>query len=129
MRNRHTINRARRLRKTATVAERALWKQLRAHQLNGWGFRRQSDVGGYVVDFLCHAPKLVVELDGPLHEEPEQEAFDARRDKEIEALGFAIFRLNERFVREAPEGAIMLISAIGRRVREGLPALPDDDPE
>lgn len=129
MRNRHTINRARRLRKTATVAERALWKQLRAHQLNGWGFRRQSDVGGYVVDFLCHAPKLVVELDGPLHEEPEQEAFDARRDKEIEALGFAIFRLNERFVREAPEEAIMLISAIGRRVLEGLPALPDDDPE
>lgn len=81
------------------------------------------------MDFLCHAPKLVVELDGPLHEEPEQEAFDARRDKEIEALGFAIFRLNERFVREAPEEAIMLISAIGRRVLEGLPALPDDDPE
>lgn len=127
MRNRRTIYRARRLRKTATVAEKALWKRLRDHQLNGWGFRRQADVGVYVVDFLCHAPRLVVELDGPIHEEAEQEAFDKRRDKEIEALGFAIFRLNERFVREAPEEAIMLISAIGRRALEGLPPIPDDD--
>lgn len=70
-----------------------------------------------------------MELDGPIHAEPEQAAFDARRDREIEAFGFAIFRLNERFVREAPEETIMLISAIGRRVLEGLSPIPDDDLE
>lgn len=97
------VNRARRLRQTQSVAEKVLWERLRRNQLNGWGFRRQSPLGGYVVDFLCHKPALVVEVDGPVHDTEEQKAFDAARTEKLEALGFLVVRVRERVVRDAPD--------------------------
>src|SRR5688572_31176226 len=52
------------LRHTATASERWMWEQLRARRLHGFKFRRQEPLGPYVVDFYCHAARLVVELDG-----------------------------------------------------------------
>ena len=126
MRDRRIIERARRLRRDATLAERVLWQKLRGHKLRGWSFRRQSDVGGYVVDFVCHELRLIIELDGPVHEEPEQAAFDGERDRKLMALGFAVLRLNERFVREAPEEAVLTIIGVARRVEAGLPPILDE---
>jgi very-short-patch-repair endonuclease len=100
---------------------------LRAHRLNGWGFRRQSGVAGYVVDFICHDPKLVVEIDGPVHEQAEQAAFDKRRDAEIKSLGFTIIRINEKLVRERTAEALAWISFVGRRLLEGLHPYPEDE--
>ena len=85
VRHRPTTLRARRLRKESTVAEAALWGILRAHRVENWSFRRQSAVAGYVADFVCHDPKLVVEVDGPIHNRAEQAAFDKIRDEEMEA--------------------------------------------
>ncbi|MDX2275212.1 MAG: DUF559 domain-containing protein [Hyphomonadaceae bacterium] len=126
VRDKRTIQRARRLRTTSTVAERELWRRVRNHQLYDWGFRRQADVSGYVVDFVCHQLKLIIELDGPIHEQAEQAAFDVRRDTELRALGFEDLRLSERFMREQPEEAVMTIINVARRLERGLPALPDD---
>ena len=61
-----TKTRARRLRRSQTLAESALWRRLRANQL-GIKFRRQHPVPPYIVDFYCHAEKLVVEIDGSQH--------------------------------------------------------------
>ena len=58
---------ARALRKNSTDAERILWSELRDHRLNGAGFRRQVPIENYVADFVCHAAKLVIELDGGQH--------------------------------------------------------------
>jgi very-short-patch-repair endonuclease len=127
MRDRRTTLRSRAVRQDSTVAERALWDLLRAKRLNEWKFRRQSGVAGYVADFLCHEPKLVVELDGSVHDEPEQAAFDKRRDAEIEALGFTIIRIDERVVRERPQDALAWITFVGRRLLDGLPPYPDDE--
>jgi very-short-patch-repair endonuclease len=66
------VLRARRLRQTQSVAEELLWERLRRNQLNSWGFRRQAPLAGYVVDFLCHKLALVVEVDGPIHDDEEQ---------------------------------------------------------
>ena len=55
---------ARALRRNSTDAERLLWAALRDHRLNGAGFRRQVPIENYVADFVCHAAKLVIELDG-----------------------------------------------------------------
>lgn len=60
-----------------TDAERALWSRLRGEQL-GVKFRRQHPLGGYVADFACLAPRLIVELDGSQH--ANQQAYDDRRD-------------------------------------------------
>ena len=59
---------ARALRKHMTRAEEILWAQLRGSRFHGAKFRRQVPIDRYVVDFYCHASKLVVELDGKQHE-------------------------------------------------------------
>ncbi len=60
-------DRARRLRREMTDAERKLWGALRHHRLAGLQFRRQAPCGPYIADFLCHAAMLVVEVDGATH--------------------------------------------------------------
>lgn len=79
---------ARRLRVTMTDAERELWRRLRAGQLAGWKFRRQHTVPPYIVDFICLAANLIVELDGSQHT-PQS---DAVRTRFLEAQGFRILR-------------------------------------
>jgi very-short-patch-repair endonuclease len=58
---------ARDLRRNMTRAERTIWQGLRAHRLNGMGFRRQTPIGPYIVDFVSHVAKVIVELDGGQH--------------------------------------------------------------
>jgi very-short-patch-repair endonuclease len=113
------IDRARRLRQTQSVAEKVLWVRLRRNQLNGWGFRRQAPVGDYVVDFLCHKPALVLEVDGPTHDDAEQQAFDSERTEKIERKGFLVIRVKERVVRDAPEFVEAWITRVGEMVLSG----------
>ena len=78
MRDRLTQVRARRLRNESTDAERPLWQHLRRKQLDGFRFRRQVSIAGYIADFVCLEARLIVELDGGQHQD--QVAYDARRD-------------------------------------------------
>ncbi len=71
-------SRARELRRAMTPAEKKLWQHIRYGQLGGAQFRRQHAVGPYIVDFFCAKAKLVVEVDGDSHADPEQ----AKRDEE-----------------------------------------------
>jgi very-short-patch-repair endonuclease len=113
------IDRARSLRQTQSVSENLLWQRLRRKQLNDWGFRRQAPLGDYVVDFLCHAPKLVVEVDGPAHDDEEQKTFDAKRTVSIEALGYRVIRVNERVVRDGVAHVEAWITEVGSLVLQG----------
>jgi very-short-patch-repair endonuclease len=83
--------RARDLRRNLTDAERIIWQALRAHRLFGASFRRQTPIGPYVADFVCHNAKLVVELDGGQHFEAEHLKYDARRDAFLSFKGFRVF--------------------------------------
>jgi len=83
-------HRARKLRNSATDAERRLWQHLRLKQLDGLKFRRQVPVAGYIADFLCHELKLIVELDGGQH--IEQSAYDKQRTLALEAKGHRVLR-------------------------------------
>ncbi len=67
---------ARGLRQTMTDAERELWYRLRNRHLAGYKFRRQHEIGHYIVDFVCMDVMLVVELDGGQH--AEQQEYDER---------------------------------------------------
>jgi adenine-specific DNA-methyltransferase len=88
-----TLERARRLRRDMSDEERILWMLLRDRRFQGFKFRRQAPLGDYVVDFVCFERKLIVELDGSQHAEPEQAAFDAKRTAELEAAGFRVLRI------------------------------------
>jgi very-short-patch-repair endonuclease len=83
---------AKRLRREMTPAERILWKALRGNVLDGFHFRRQQIVEGYVVDFYCDAAKLAIELDGGVHEE--QWKYDESRDRTISRAGVRVLRIS-----------------------------------
>ena len=91
------------LRNHATVAEKALWQILKGRQLHGRKFRRQHSLGQYVVDFYCPSERLAVELDGSVHDDPQRAAYDADRQREIEALGVRVMRFANDEVLQTPD--------------------------
>jgi very-short-patch-repair endonuclease len=102
---------ARALRKDSTDAERILWSELRDHRLNGAGFRRQVPIENYVADFVCHAARLAIELDGGQHFSDRAEQADARRSAVIEAKGFHVLRFSNHDVITNREGVLETIAA------------------
>ena len=80
---------AKTLRQNMTDAERLLWRNLRAHRLNGQKFRRQHPVGPYVVDFVHLGAKLIIEADGGQHN---GSVADTERDKWLTQQGFRVLR-------------------------------------
>jgi len=91
--------RAKAMRSMPTDAEHRLWQILRAKRFSGFKFRRQVPIDHYVVDFLCPARRLVVEVDGGQH----GGSGDVKRDRYLEAQGFQILRIwnNDLFKNEA----------------------------
>ncbi len=77
------------MRREPTEAERKLWHLLRDRRFSGFKFRRQVQIGSYIVDFVCSAKRLVVEADGGQHAE---NGYDERRDIWLAAQGFRIRR-------------------------------------
>jgi len=73
-----------------TEAERLLWGRLRGRRLNGYKFRRQAPIGGYIADFAALEAKLIVELDGGQH--ALQINGDAARTEVLDRFGFRILR-------------------------------------
>jgi very-short-patch-repair endonuclease len=95
---------ARNLRNNATPAERVLWQQLRLLKSEGRHFRRQVRLAGYVADFACHYPKLVIELDGGQHGDAIQ--YDNQRTSALNAEGYQVLRFWNNDVTEALEGVV-----------------------
>mgnify|MGYP006298791947 CR=1 FL=1 len=65
------FQRAKMLRKNMTVTEKLLWEKLRNKQL-GVRFKPQHPIGRFIVDFYCHQSKLVVEVDGEIHDQQKE---------------------------------------------------------
>ncbi|HEY8600190.1 MAG TPA: DUF559 domain-containing protein [Thermomicrobiales bacterium] len=84
--------RAKQLRRQMTLAERELWRQLRANRLNGYQFRRQQVIDGFIVDFYCHTLKLIIEVDGPIHDSQAQH--DRGREYLLTGRDLRILRFN-----------------------------------
>ena len=110
---------ARVLRREATESERKLWSGLRGEQL-GVKFRRQHPLGYYIADFVCLAPKLIVELDGSQHQA--QQAYDEERSAFFRAQGFDVLRFgsNDPFIHR---GAVL--QAICNRLAALTAVCPD----
>jgi len=81
---------ARRLRREQSDAEYALWTQLRARRFLGLKFRRQHQMGPYIVDFCCIDRQLVIELDGSQHQD--HVVYDENRTRWLNAAGFRVMR-------------------------------------
>ena len=102
------IDRARRLRREQTVAERMLWAELRKLKAN---IRRQAPIGRYIVDFFHPASRLVIEVDGPVHDEPERQLKDLDRTAWLTAQGYRVVRFAEKDVRDRLDHIVTSIAA------------------
>jgi very-short-patch-repair endonuclease len=102
---------ARALRGDMTDAEQRLWTKLRRKQL-GHPFYRQKPLGGFVVDFYCHAARLVIEVDGGQHFTPEGREKDAARDNWLRMHGLTVLRFSNREVLENLEGVLERICEV-----------------
>jgi very-short-patch-repair endonuclease len=100
---------ARDLRRTMTRAETLLWRHLKAHRIEGLGFRRQTPIGPYIVDFVCHAARLIVELDGESHDFAARQSRDEARDKWLKAQGFKVLRFANDEVLGNLEGVVTMM--------------------
>jgi cyclase len=99
--NSFAFQKAEELRIRMTNAEIILWEALRNKKLSGLKFRRQHPIGRFIVDFYCHKYKLVVELDGGIHEVQEVKANDQNREEELKDFGLNILRFtNEQVINE-----------------------------
>jgi len=75
-----------------TQAEDALWQSLRNKQLGGHKFRRQHIIGKYITDFVCLQEKLVIEIDGLIHQLPDVQENDEARENWLKEQGFSVIR-------------------------------------
>ncbi|BAT51824.1 hypothetical protein NOS3756_07540 [Nostoc sp. NIES-3756] len=101
---------AKELRRQMTPEEKILWQYLRTNRLHGLHFRRQQIIDGFIVDFYCHTAKLVIEIDGKIHEQ--QVEYDAERDKVLLARGLRLLRIKNEEVIHKLDQVLMLISQV-----------------
>jgi very-short-patch-repair endonuclease len=92
-----------------SVQEVRLWVRLRALRTEGFHFRKQAPLLGYYPDFICLSRRLVVEVDGPHHEELEQAAHDVYRDQVFGRSGFQTLRFPTRAVHEDIDAVVGVI--------------------
>jgi len=105
------VDRARALRRGQSDAERRLWERLRHRVLLGWKFRRQHEIGPFVVDFACADAGLVVELDGGQH--LDQTERDARRTRWLEQEGYRVLRFwNDDVLKRTDEVLEQIVRAL-----------------
>lgn len=105
---RELLQRARELRKQQTSAEAFLWECLRDRRLLKAKFRRQHNIGQYIVDFYCHAALLAIEVDGAVHDS--QQVRDADRDEWIQSQGLTVLRFRNDEVFDELEKVLRAIA-------------------
>jgi very-short-patch-repair endonuclease len=100
---------ARVLRSNQTDAEQKLWSHVRRKQLLNVQFYRQKPIGEFIVDFYAPAAKLVIELDGSQHFEPEQQAYDQKRTAFLQQHGLKVLRFSNLDVLQHIESVMTVI--------------------
>ncbi len=113
-----SFTRAKAFRRLMTPPEARLWTALRAGRLNGCKFRRQHPIGPYILDFYCAEAKLAVEVDGAVHDQPDQVAHDQRRTAWLGERGVKVIRVRAIHVKDELEGVLGFILAVVRARRD-----------
>jgi very-short-patch-repair endonuclease len=106
-----------------TRAETLLWRYLKAGHLGGLSFRRQTPIGSYIADFVCHAARLIIEIDGETHDFEERQRRDTTRDRWLASRGYAVLRFTNDDVLSSLEGVLITIGDIARSRLAAPPSL------
>lgn len=115
--NKRLKGNARALRSNMTKAEACLWKYvLSKRRVRGHQFRRQKPIDRYIADFACLPLKLVIEVDGPIHNDKRVARNDDIRQKRLEELDFRVIRFTN-------EEVLTDIQGVYERIEETLKEL------
>ncbi|MDP4210830.1 MAG: endonuclease domain-containing protein [Bacteroidota bacterium] len=106
------LDHAHTLRMSGTESEDILWQRLRNRRLIGLKFRRQHAISGFVADFYCHEARLVVEVDGSIHNTAEQKERDENRTFELQKLGLNVIRVTNDEVMNNVDAALDKIKTL-----------------
>jgi len=96
---------AKRLRNNVTTTEMILWGRLKEH-FSQLKFRRQHPISIYIADFYCHSEKLIIELDGSIHNLPDVKSNDEIRQKDLENLGLRVMRFTNNDISNHLEASL-----------------------
>ena len=102
---------AKKLRNNVTPVEMIFWGNLKAY-FPDLKFRRQHPIAIYIADFYCHSKKLVIELDGSIHNLPEVKNNDKERQQYLESLGIRVLRFTNKEVSNNIEATLQRIEKI-----------------
>jgi len=100
-------------RSNPTQAEKVFWELVRGKKLQGYKIRRQHIIGNYIADFVCLKEKLIIEIDGLIHQLPENKANDEERTKWFEEKGFKVIRFtNEEVIGDTDKVIDKVLAAL-----------------
>ena len=114
---------ARELRKRLTPAEQTFWLRLK-EKFPQYKFRRQHPISIYIADFYCHKLKLVIEIDGSIHDSVEAKLNDKKRQEDLENLELNVIRFTNDQIKSDVENVLKIISSVIEKLISGMKALP-----
>lgn len=111
------------LRRNMTDAESLLWNHLKAG-VNGLKFRRQHPIGIYIADFYCHKLRLIIEIDGSIHNVKEVKDNDLKRENDLKEWGNTIIRFTNDRVFKSIDSVLDEINTIVESLINNSKELP-----
>jgi len=106
------LDRARQMRREETRAEKKVWIQLKDRRTLGLKFRRQVPIDRYIVDFYCHEIRVIIEVDGGIHDQPGQAEWDATRTARLEELGYKVLHITNEDIFDHPDCLFEMINEL-----------------
>jgi very-short-patch-repair endonuclease len=108
----YIFNLCRKLHKRQTKAEEFLWTHLRGKNLNGLKFRRQHPLGRYIADFYCREARLVIELEGSIHNQKDQKEYDKIRQEILQKRDLRVLRIKNKEIEQNIEKVVQRIVSL-----------------
>ena len=118
---------AKEMRRVMTPSERVLWAELRNRQVMNTKFRRQHPFGQFILDFYAADVKLAIEVDGSVHNTPDQQAYDRWRDDILRAQGLTVLRFTNSEIDQHLVTALDRISTTIHHLRQQMAPLPSGE--
>ncbi len=120
----HIFEKAKMLRKDMTGAELKLWEKLKGKKMLGLRFRPQHPIDIFIADFYCHPLKLVIEIDGGIHNSTDQKEYDFGREGELENWGIKVIRFTNEEVENEMNRVLEDVKQICLKRKSELPQSP-----
>ena len=110
------VNKARILRDNMTYFEELLWDKLKGKQITGLRFRRQHPIDIFIADFYCVRIKLLIEVDGSIHEITEYQEHDQSRSEILNDFGITVIRFTNEQIIEEIDSTIEQIKTVAQKL-------------